>query len=132
MASQVTPVAAEEQLQKAIEKRSIRGRTTMFIAVPAAIVLLLGSVIAGTLIGAVHITLRNVAAVLFQLSTSTQSEKIILLHVRLPRVLTAGVIGGALSIAGVLFQGLFRNPMADPYVLGTSGGAALGAAFGIF
>jgi len=52
--------------------------------------------------------------------------------VRLPRVLTAGVIGGALSIAGVLFQGLFRNPMAEPYVLGTSGGAALGAAFGIF
>ena len=133
MASQVRTVAPQEKLQRSSEKRSTPRIPTMLIAVPAAILLLLGSVIVATLAGAVHISPRSVAAVLLHLSTSsTQSEKTILLHVRLPRVLTAGVIGAALSIAGVLFQGLFRNPMADPYVLGTSGGAALGAAFGIF
>ncbi len=51
---------------------------------------------------------------------------------RLPRVLAAALVGAALSATGVLFQGLFRNPLADPFVLGTSGGAALGGAIGIF
>lgn len=48
-------------------------------------------------------------------------------RVRLPRVLLAMAVGAALSVAGVLFQALLRNPLADPYVLGVSGGAALGA-----
>jgi len=51
----------------------------------------------------------------------------ILLSVRLPRALLAGVVGAALSIAGAGFQGLLRNPLADPYILGVSGGGALGA-----
>ncbi len=46
--------------------------------------------------------------------------------VRLPRVLAAAVLGGALSVAGVVFQALLRNPLADPYVLGVSGGASIG------
>ena len=50
---------------------------------------------------------------------------------RLPRVLTALVVGLGLSVAGVTFQGLLRNPLADPYVLGTASGAALGAAIGV-
>jgi iron complex transport system permease protein len=49
----------------------------------------------------------------------------------LPRVLTAVVVGAGLAIAGATFQGIVRNPLADPYVLGTSSGAALGAAIGI-
>ncbi len=51
----------------------------------------------------------------------------ILLDVRLPRIVTAILVGAALSQAGVIFQALLRNPMADPYIIGTSGGAALGA-----
>ena len=51
---------------------------------------------------------------------------------RLPRVLAAGLIGAGLSATGVLFQGLFRNPLADPFVLGASGGAALGGAVAVF
>jgi iron complex transport system permease protein len=52
----------------------------------------------------------------------------ILLDVRLPRILLAAVIGAALSGAGTAFQAILRNPLADPYILGVSGGAALGAA----
>lgn len=51
----------------------------------------------------------------------------IILAVRLPRIILAILVGAALSIAGVIFQGLFRNPMADPVLIGTSSGASLGA-----
>src|SRR5262249_25937773 len=50
----------------------------------------------------------------------------IALRVRLPRVVLAAVVGAALAVAGALFQALLRNPLADPYVLGVSGGAAVG------
>ena len=49
----------------------------------------------------------------------------------MPRVLTAMVVGAGLAVAGAAFQGLLRNPLADPYVLGTASGAALGAAIAI-
>jgi iron complex transport system permease protein len=51
----------------------------------------------------------------------------ILLQIRLPRVILAAAVGSALAVSGAAFQGLFRNPMADPYVIGISSGAALGA-----
>ena len=54
-------------------------------------------------------------------------DETIVFQVRLPRVIGGALVGGALATAGVLFQGLFRNPMADPYIIGTSAGAALGA-----
>lgn len=52
----------------------------------------------------------------------------ILLYLRLPRILLAAVAGAGLAVAGVAFQGIFKNPMAEPYVLGISSGTALGAA----
>ena len=52
-------------------------------------------------------------------------------ELRLPRVLTAALVGAGLAVAGATFQGIVRNPLADPYVLGTSSGAALGAALAI-
>lgn len=55
----------------------------------------------------------------------------IILEIRLPRIILAVMVGSALSVTGVIFQGLFRNPMADPYVLGTSSGAALGATLAV-
>jgi len=54
------------------------------------------------------------------------AARTILLEVRLPRVAAAAAIGAALALAGVAFQALLRNPLADPYVLGVSGGASLG------
>ena len=55
------------------------------------------------------------------------TEETIVFQVRLPRVLGGALVGAALSTAGVLFQGLLRNPMADPYIIGTASGAAFGA-----
>ena len=57
----------------------------------------------------------------------TDEERTILYSIRIPRVFLAGLVGAALSCAGVVFQALLRNPLADPYVLGISGGAAVGA-----
>jgi iron complex transport system permease protein len=59
------------------------------------------------------------------------ADRTILLQVRLPRVLLAGLLGGALTVAGVVFQALLRNPLADPYVLGVSGGASIGGVLGL-
>ncbi len=58
-------------------------------------------------------------------------QRKVLLDLRLPRVILAVMVGAALAVTGVLFQGLFRNPLADPYVLGTSSGAALGATIAV-
>ena len=50
---------------------------------------------------------------------------------RVPRVLTAMLVGAGLAVAGATLQGLIRNPLADPYILGTATGAALGAAIAV-
>jgi len=59
------------------------------------------------------------------------ADEVIVFQIRLPRVVGAALVGSALGTAGVLFQGLLRNPMADPYIIGTSAGAALGAALAL-
>jgi len=56
------------------------------------------------------------------------SAELIVWQVRMPVVVGAAFVGAALSVAGVLFQGILRNPLADPFLIGTSSGAALGAA----
>lgn len=61
----------------------------------------------------------------------SETHRIILFSVRLPRVVTALLCGAGLSISGAVFQGMFKNPMADPYILGVSSGAALGASLAI-
>jgi iron complex transport system permease protein len=55
------------------------------------------------------------------------STEVILFQLRLPRVVLAGLVGAALAASGAVFQGLFRNPLADPAIIGVSSGAALGA-----
>src|SRR6266851_6808313 len=56
------------------------------------------------------------------------SAELIIWQVRMPVVIGAALVGSALAVAGVLFQGMLRNPLADPFLIGTSSGAALGAA----
>ena len=63
--------------------------------------------------------------------TWTDATETIVVELRLPRVLTTMLVGCALAVAGATFQGLLRNPLADPYVLGTASGAALGAAIAV-
>jgi len=58
---------------------------------------------------------------------SLENLRMIILNIRLPRILLAGLVGAALAVAGATYQGLFRNPLADPYLLGVASGAGLGA-----
>ena len=56
-----------------------------------------------------------------------QSHETILLNLRLPRVTLAAIVGAGLAFSGTMYQGLFKNPLADPYLIGAAAGAALGA-----
>jgi iron complex transport system permease protein len=95
------------------------------------VVTLLLAIVLATALGAVRLPLMEVLRAFLHPSRAGEAGEIIF-GLRLPRVLAAALVGAALSATGVLFQGLFRNPLADPFVLGTSGGAALGGAIGIF
>jgi ABC-type Fe3+-siderophore transport system permease subunit len=77
----------------------------------------------------VPMTINHLFGPLLPVTWAPQDEAIFF-AIRLPRVAGAAAVGAALAGAGVLFQGLLRNPLADPYALGVSGGAALGAAAG--
>lgn len=87
--------------------------------------LAMSSVFIGLLFGSVHIPVSGVVQALLS-STESISHQIIW-QLRLPRVLAAFACGGLLALAGALLQVLLRNPLADPYILGVSGGAAVGA-----
>jgi iron complex transport system permease protein len=76
-----------------------------------------------------QMSLNHLLGTRFTPTWSPQAEAIFF-SIRLPRVAGAALVGGTLAAAGVLFQGLLRNPLADPYALGVSGGAALGGALG--
>ena len=89
------------------------------------LVVLAASVVVGVLIGAVAIAPGEIFGALFGNGDATTIA--IVRDLRLPRVIGAALVGGALAVAGTLLQGLLRNPLADPYVTGTSAGASLGA-----
>lgn len=71
------------------------------------------------------------AEVLGALAGRDSPASLVLREVRLPRVLAAAVLGAMLAMAGSSFQGILRNPLADPYLLGVAGGAGLGLALGV-
>lgn len=86
---------------------------------------LTASAILGVLVGAVPLDPGDVLAALGGGADAPTTA--IIRDLRLPRVVAAALVGGALGVAGALLQGLLRNPLADPYVTGTSAGAALGS-----
>jgi iron complex transport system permease protein len=77
-------------------------------------------------VGSAGLSPRSVARALTGRADAESVESVITLGLRLPRVLAAVLAGGALAVAGVAFQGLTRNPLAEPAVLGVSSGAAFG------
>lgn len=91
--------------------------------------ILIGVSLVSLSLGSVRIPFSKVFSLMFV--PQQQMERIILLNIRLPRIIMAIAVGGSLSIAGVIFQGLFRNPLVEPYTLGVSGGAALTVAIAI-
>ncbi|WLQ14459.1 iron ABC transporter permease [Hahella aquimaris] len=84
---------------------------------------LTAATLGAVMLGAYSLTWRSVLN--FDLSSQ---DWMILWHIRLPRVLLAGVVGAALAVSGAALQGLFRNPLADPGLIGISSGSALAAA----
>ncbi|MBS4200731.1 iron ABC transporter permease [Bacillus sp. FJAT-49732] len=92
----------------------------------------------GIAIGAVHVPFSEIASILmkeiFHLHQNNEADLManIVMNIRLPRVILAGLVGASLAVAGAAFQGLLRNPLADPYTLGVSSGASVGAVVVLF
>ncbi len=103
---------------------SRKTRCAVCYAALVILVLLLG--IAGICFGSVSISAQDIAAAVFGGEKSTASD--IILISRLPRVIAAVVLGGALAVSGYLLQTFFANPIAGPFVLGISSGAKLAVA----
>jgi iron complex transport system permease protein len=100
---------------------------------------LLFSILLGISIGTVSVPIFTIIEILMsKIFGSISLDQIdpmfssIVLNIRLPRVILAGLVGASLAIAGAAFQGLLRNPLADPYTLGVSSGASVGAVLTLF
>lgn len=100
--------------------------TLKFAALIIAGALALGISLA---LGSMMLSPREVLHALFKQSDSVAS--LIVCKLRLPRIAMAMIVGASLSVSGVMFQSLMRNPLADPYTVGVSGGAAIGATIAI-
>lgn len=93
------------------------------------LVLLGASVLLSLSVGEMNLGFSDVSAILRGNHAST--EYTILSQIRFPRILLGIAVGGALSLSGILLQGVYRNPLVEPYTLGISGGASLGVALAI-
>ncbi|MEX0975082.1 MAG: iron ABC transporter permease [Bacillota bacterium] len=97
----------------------------------AGLLLLLFGLGLGLALGAVPVPLREIPGIIWRGPAAEGDYPVIIWTLRFPRVILAFVEGASLGVAGAVMQGLFRNPMADPYVLGISSGASLGAVLGM-
>jgi iron complex transport system permease protein len=120
----------------AVSARILPWRNRSYAIIALAVVLL-GVLVLATAIGSVSIPLSQTIRILVDripfvhLSGDWPSgTETIVADIRLPRVIMAGIVGAALGTAGAAYQGLLRNPLADPYLIGVSQGASLGAAAG--
>ena len=104
-------------------------------ALVLGVAVLCGAVLAGLLVGPVDIAPTNGIRWLFGFGERppglTEQQATILADLRLPRVIVAGLVGAALSASGAAYQAVFRNPLADPYLLGAAAGAGLGATIAV-
>ena len=107
-------------------------RARWLVAALMAAVILAGAT--ALVVGGVSIELRHAARQAWLGLTATPTDPVaaqIILHVRLPRILLAISVGATMGLAGLAAQTLFRNPLASPYVMGISNGAAVGAVLGM-
>lgn len=107
------------------------------LLIPVLLVMLVAAIPLAVSVGTVRVPVDVVWTVILKnwgllkdVTVESGQESIIYL-VRLPRVLTAAFVGAALSVSGAVMQGMFRNPMADPGIIGVSSGASLGAVLAI-
>lgn len=113
--------------------------TNKYLTYLLASVFLLFATLLGISIGTVSVPVWDIVGIIgaevFRYSPNESIDPMhsnIVMNIRLPRVILAGLVGASLAIAGAAFQGLLRNPLADPYTLGVSSGASVGAVITLF
>jgi iron complex transport system permease protein len=97
----------------------------------AALALLVGALVGPVNLGVGGVLRGTFAHLLGLRSPLSPTSDAILWQVRLPRVVLGGIVGATLAVAGAAYQGVFRNPLADPYLLGAAAGAGLGATLAV-
>ncbi len=110
-----------------ISKRYIRWSLYLLLL----LALLLGSVLVALSIGELNIGITKVLRMIFIGGDASDIEYLLISEIRFPRIVLGIAVGGALSLAGVILQGIYRNPLVEPFTLGISGGASLGVAITI-
>ncbi len=123
-------------MQKRFTLKSLNNK---FFAYVIATAFLFVAMLLGISIGTVSVPaldiIKIIGAEIFRFSPNESIDPMyvnIVMNIRLPRVILAGLVGASLAIAGAAFQGLLRNPLADPYTLGVSSGASVGAVITLF
>lgn len=99
--------------------------------VVGGVVGVVATIMLGVCIGPARLPVIGVAKELLGMESGLGSSAVIVWQLRLPRVILSLMVGGVLSMAGGAYQGAFRNPLADPYLLGVASGAGLGATLAI-
>ncbi|MNR79851.1 Hemin transport system permease protein HmuU [compost metagenome] len=115
-------------VNKSTHIAALQGRTRAWTVLSTLLLLALLSLLLSCVMGSVSLSLSDTFGAMRELlqgSSSTMAATLV--ELRLSRALSAFVTGATLALAGVMMQALLRNPLADPYVLGVSGGAAVGA-----
>jgi len=116
---------------KNIIKRPLSPAKVIAISCIMCILLLMIMAIS-LLLGTAEISLSQAMDIFSKKISHEDPARLIILNIRLPRIILAGLVGFALSLGGVVFQAILRNPLADPFILGVSSGSAFGAVLGIF
>ncbi len=107
------------------EKTNNRNTARYCIVFAVFIILFIAAVMLSIRIGSVNISAKDIFDILFRGDRSDTVAGNVILKIRLPRIILASLLGGALSLSGFLIQTFFRNPIAGPFVLGISSGAKL-------
>ena len=122
-------------MQKPFTRKFLSNKLLAYLIATA---FLLVAMLLAISVGTVHVPISEIVKIIgteiFRISSTNIDPMYsnIVLNIRIPRVLLAGLVGASLAIAGAAFQGLLRNPLADPYTLGVSSGASLGAVLTLF
>jgi iron complex transport system permease protein len=118
-------------------RKGLKEATTLQLILCAAV--MVAVIIVSTGMGYIKVPAADVIKIIFaKLSGQVDSIRgmdsifpVVVVDVRLPRILSSAIVGGGLAVSGVVFQGILLNPLADPYTLGVSAGAAFGASLAI-